>query len=136
MNQHTLSMILAAALGAGGTGCGQSGSKTAPMPGTFKGAYLGCSETINLNSDGSFTQTLAFANGAYTNSGSWNFETRRMQPKVVFSRFLVAVDTSVNPPKPLNPPKEYSFYDGDWILSSERIEFRPEAHYFVQRVSK
>lgn len=129
-------MILLAALGVVGAGCGQSGSDKPPTAGSFKGAYLGCSETIILNSDGSFTQTLAFANATYTNSGSWNFETRRMQAKVVFSRFLVAVDTSVNPPAPLNPPKEYSFYDGDWVPSSDRIEFRPEARYFVERVSK
>ena len=129
-------MIFLVVLCVAGAGCGQSGSNKPPMPGSFKGAYLGYSETIILNSDSSFTQTLAFANTSYTNSGSWSFEIRRMQAKVVFSRFLVAVDTSVNPPAPLNPPKQYSFYDGDWVSSSDRIEFRPEARYFVQRISK
>src|SRR6266498_1829253 len=106
MNQHRykLAMILLAALGVIGAGCGPSGSNKPPMPGSFKGAYLGCYETIVLNSDGSFTQTLAFPNATYTNSGSWKFEIRRMQAKVVFNKFLVAVDTSVNPPAPMNPP--------------------------------
>lgn len=136
MNQfrYIVAMILLTTLGVAFTGCGQSGSNKPPLPGSFKGSYLGCSETITLNSDGSFRQTLAIANATYTNSGSWRFEIRKMQAKIVFSRLLVAVDTSVSPPAPQNPPKEYSFYDGDWISGNDRIEFRPEARYFVQRV--
>jgi hypothetical protein len=76
---------------------------------------------------------IAFANANYTNKGSWNFERRRMQDKVVFDPFLVAVDTMARPPVLMNPPKEFSFYDGDWVPSRNRIEFRMEAHYFVVR---
>jgi hypothetical protein len=143
MSRHPLQfavVMLAALLCVTGSGCGQSGSHKLPKPGIFKGAYFGCSETIILNSDGSFLQTLVFPGSSFTNSGSWSFETRgtglAKQDKVVFSRFLVAVDTSVDPPAGLNPPKEYNFYDGDWIPDRDRIEFRAEARYFVQRVLK
>ena len=140
INANEIIVAMLAALCVTGAGCGQSGSHKSPAPGSFKGAYLGCSETITLNPDGSFTQTILFPGSSFTNSGSWNFEVRgkglAKQDKVVFSRFLVAVDTSVDPPAPLNPPKEYSFYDGDWLPAKDRIEFRAEARYFVQRVAK
>lgn len=138
MSQHPLqlAMIMFAALCVTGAGCGQSGSNKPPMPGSFKGAYLGCSETITLNPDGSFTQTIVFPGSSFTNSGSWNFEFRKMQAKIIFHRFLVAVDTSVDPPASLNPPTEYGSYTADWLPDKDRIEFRAEARYFVQRVAK
>lgn len=112
--------------------CGKPSGGSAPSPGTYRGSYLGCSEVIVLNSNGFFTQTLNYPSASFTNTGSWKFEIRRAQNKVVFDQFLVAVDT-INETS-FNPPKMFSFYDGDWVHDRKRIEFRVESRYFVERM--
>ena len=130
MSTHTLStflgsLIVALVL----SGCNTSDSAT--VPGTYRGLYFGCSEAIVINRNGFFTQTLAYSSASFTNTGSWKFEVQRAQQKVVFSPFLVAVDTrnAIS----FNPPERFSLYDGDWIPDRGRIEFRAEARYFVER---
>jgi hypothetical protein len=112
-------------------GCGKRDGTATAIPGTYRGSYLGCSEQIILSSSGHFTQTLSYSSASFTNTGSWKYELRRAQDKVVFDRFLVAVDTANS--ASFNPPKMFGFYDGDWVAERKRIEFRVESGYFVER---
>ena len=118
-----------------GLGCRRASADAGPVAGTYKGHYEGCTEVIMLKSDGTFSQTIKFKDRIYKNKGKWKYEIRpsglSWQNKVSFFPFLVAVDTDKQ--TAFDPPVKYLLYDGDWVQEDNRIEFRAEFQYWVQK---